>query len=645
MAYLKFNKAELVNLEYSLKREMISSNSSGAYVNTTIVFCNTRKYHGLLVVPIDNFDGEKHILLSSLDETLIQHGKGFNLGIHCYGEVHEPRGHKYIIDFEIDPIPTITYNVGGMVLQKSFILVKNENQLLIKYTLIDAHSDTILRLKPFLAFRNIHSLTQENNIADKHYDFVENGCRFKMYEGFPDLNLQISKKNDYVANPDWYKGLVYREEFRRGFDCTEDLFVPGFFEMPIKKGETIIFSASTNEIKSASLKQKFAKELLSVRKVENYEDCLHSSADQLFAKRGNKVEICNGFSWMATGVLRDTCIALPGLTLYNNSDLTLFKKVLDDSIAKHNYFILNGSHQVEAPLRLTETIQHMVSYTSDAEGVWVKYGKLLKDIIKSYIKGRPEVQLSENGLLWAELPGVALTWMNAYIEGKPLNERAGYQVETNCFWYNSICFALDMEKSFGDEKRFIDECEQIKVLIDNNFQDIFWVEKRHHLADYVGSGGQNMDTRPNQIYSCSLQYSPVSEEIQADIIRSISKELLTTKGLRTLSPKSPLYRGTYDGDQNQRDMSYHNGCVRPWLLGPYISANFKLHGAAFITTAEKLTNAFEEDMNIHGLGALAEIYDGDPPHYPHGAIISALSTAELLRAKYLITKYKQEEEI
>ena len=291
MAYLKFNKAELVNLEYSLKRELISTNIGGGYTNTTIVCCNTRKYHGLLVVPVDNFGGSKHILLSSLDETLIQHGRPFNLGIHNYGSVFEPKGHKYIIDFEMDPVPVITYRVGGMVFRKSMIFSsKNEDQLLIKYTLVDAHSNTILRLKPFLAFRNTHSLTRANSDADTHYRNIENGVAFKMYQGFPDLNLQVSKPCVYVASPAWYYKIVYKEEYRRGFDCTEDLFVPGYFEMPIKKGETIIFSASTNECAPNTLKAKFTRELNALDPQESYEDCLRDAAKQLFITRNGKLK-------------------------------------------------------------------------------------------------------------------------------------------------------------------------------------------------------------------------------------------------------------------------------------------------------------------------------------------------------------------
>ena len=644
MAYLQFNKAELVNLEYSLKRELLATNRAGGYCNTTIVCCNTRKYHGLFAVPIEKFGGHRYMLLSALDETLFQHGMPFNLGIHCYGDVYEPRGHKYIVDFEMDPYPVITYRVGGMLFKKEILFAAGSEQLMIRYTLLDAHSHTMLRLKPYLAFRSIHALTVANADADTHYKDIEGGVSFCMYRDFPELNLQISKPCEYIHVPDWYKNVVYKEEYRRGFDCQEDLLVPGFFEMPLEKGESIIFSASTSPVPAQNLKAQFTRETKRRMPRDNYENCLKAAAEQDFAAKGKLSCICTGFSWHEIGGMRETCIALPGLTLCNKGDAKLFEKILSDLITENTDSFLKGSNQVESPLRLTEAVQQLARFTGDEEGAWKKYGKFLKKVVESYMAGRPEVKLHDNGLLWAEKPGVALSWMNAYIDGKPVTERRGYQVETNCLWYNAVCFALEMETRYGKPGAFTKRCQEVKAAIEACFFDLFWVEARRHLADYVDENGQNVFTRPNQLYACSLAYSPVSEEVQAEILHAVSRELVTTRGIRTLSPKNPLYRSRYDGNQIERDTATHNGCTRPWLLGAYVDASFKLFGPSFVRKAQELVDGFQEDLNIHGIAAVAEIYDGDPPYNPHGAINSALSVAEILRVKYLIKQYKDKEE-
>ena len=282
MAFLKFNKAELVNLSYSLKREIISANKTGAYVNTSIVTCNTRRYHGLLAVTLDRFGGDKFLLLSSLDESLVVNRKQFNLGIHCYGDIYEPRGHKYVVDFKADPVPQITYKVGQVVFTKSILLVPDTDQVLIRYELVQAPSKAVLQLKPFLAFRNIHSLTSQNPVANIGYTAVPGGAAFRMYSNFPDLFLQLNTKSAvYKHMPYWYEGITYSDEYRRGFDCREDLLVPGTFEVDMKEGDSIVFSASTVEANPASIKRKFSELLARTPEVTNSREQLVRCADTL----------------------------------------------------------------------------------------------------------------------------------------------------------------------------------------------------------------------------------------------------------------------------------------------------------------------------------------------------------------------------
>ena len=642
MAFLKFNKSELVNLEYSLKREIIEANRTGAYCNTSIVTCNTRRYHGLLAVPVEELGGGKYMLLSSLDESLILNGKQFNLGIHCYGDTYEPRGHKYIVDFDANPVPVVTYKVGGIIFTKTITMAPDNDQVLIRYELLEAPSKLTLMLKPFLAFRSVHSLTMQNSDAYTAYDEVDGGVSFRLYNGFPDLNLQISGKSSFKSQPYWYTGVTYSDEYRRGFDCREDLFVPGTFSLEMKKGDSVVFSASVNEINPKGLKRKFTDTVKKLGTIDSYHDLLAHNAELFKVEKDGKERINAGFSWLETGLLRETVASLPGLTLYANGDCDEFEKILDTLIEDEQERLFRRTTQCEAPLRLTDTIQQYIRFSGRERQIWKKYGETLKGIIESYSPGRrKEVTMHPNGLLWTQMDGVALSWMNAYVNGRPVTERAGYQVETNAFWYNALCFAVDMENKYGPKNsEFSARWTPVRDLVKENFQPTFWRADWGYLADYVNNGWQDQAVRPNQLFAVSLEYVAVDDEVISYVVKTINDELVTKRGLRSLSPRNPAYRGVYEGSQIDRDLAYHQGCAFPDLLAPYIDVCFKMMGGTFYGRAKYLVEGFFDDISKHGVGAFSELYDGDPPHEPHGAISSATSTAALLQIEYIMNQYE-----
>ena len=644
MAFLSFNKSELVNLEYSLKREIIGSNKTGAYCNTSVVDCNTRRYHGLLAVPVDAFGGEKHILLSGLDESIVVNHRQFNLGIHCYGDIYEPRGHKYIVDFTAAPVPTLTYKIGETTLRKSVILAPDSDQVMIKYEIVSSPASCELILKPFLAFRCIHRLTRENPEARTGYRELENGVSFNMYEGFPDLNLQFSKASEFRYAPSWYKGITYTDEYRRGFDCKEDLFVPGTFSLKLRKGESVIVSGSTAVEDAKGLSRKFTSIVKKKGNITSNLDLLKYNADLLICNRNGHKQIDAGLTWLETGLLRETIVALPGRTLYAGAGAKEFEEILDNLIADNAERLSTRTTQIEAPLRIADDLQQYIAFGADAKKVWKKYGPVVKGIIESYLPGhREEVAVYPNGLLWCQKWRTALSWMNAYVNGIPVTERAGYQVETNAFWYNAICFALEMEQRFAPKNTaFIQRWNAIKTLIDENFEKTFWIPERGYLADYVDNAGQGPAVRSNQLYAIALEYSPVSDENKSSIMQTIANELITSRGIRTLSPRNEAYRGVYEGSQIERDLAYHQGCAWIIPLDYYIDLAFRMVGPSFLKRAEYLIEGFYKDIYKHGVGAFSELYDGDPPHEPHGAISSACSTAALLRIEYLLDRYRQQ---
>lgn len=644
MALLKFNKSELVNLSYSLKREIILANKSGAYCNTSIITCNTRKYHGLLAVTLDRFGGDKYLMLSSLDETVKVAGKQFSLGIHCYGELYEPRGHKYIVDFVADKIPQITYKIGDVELRKSIVLAPDRDQVLLRYELLSAPADAVLQLRPLLAFRNIHALTHENGDAQTGVTPVPNGVSICMYAGFPSLYMQMnSRLSSYSPSSCWYKGVTYSDEYRRGYDCREDLFSPGCFEVPLRCGESVVFSASMREEKPQMLKREFASIEKHSHETVDGRDQLLYWADRLICTHNGRAKINAGLSWLYTGLLRESLISLPGLTLYADGNRKVFEEVLDNLVADEQERLFRRTTQVEAPLTMAVVLQKYISFGADPKYVWSKYGQVMRDILESYLPGvRSEVAMQPDGLLWAQKDGVALSWMNTYVAGRPVTERAGYQVETNALWYNAVCFAVEMESQYGGSGAFVSKWSRIRDLAQKSWQPAFYNEQMHCLADYVDGDGQHLEIRPNQLIALWVHHCPVDGNVAQNILRVVDNELYTPRGIRSLSPRDVSYRGVYDGSQVDRDNAYYQGSAHPFLLEMYTVASLRIKGEPFLHKAREIVDGFYDDLARHGVGAFSELYDGDPPQEPHGAISSALSTAALLTIDYMVNKLKQQ---
>jgi predicted glycogen debranching enzyme len=637
MSYIKFDKSQVVNLEYSLGREMIRTNRAGSYSSTTLVGCNTRKYHGLLICPVDEFGGERFVLLSSLDVTVVNKDKSFNTGIRKYkGDYFSPKGHKYVEDYDVDNIPSRIYRVGGVILRQERMLVHYEEQLLMRFTILEASEPMKLQFRPFLAFRNIHQLTHANLSANTKVNFIENGIESKMYEGFPSLKMQFSTDVEFIPVPDWYLGVEYLEEQKRGYDYSEDLFTPGFFELKAKKGDIIVFSASTKEAKTSGLKQKFTKTVSGKIPRDSFVNCLRNAAQQFVEKRGGKTLIIAGYPWFrAWG--RDTFISLPGLALARHR-LVLYREVLDTQInkMKDGLFPCKDSannptySSVDAPLWFFWSVQqYIVHGGTDA---WERYGATAKAILIAYKTGTSfNIHMRDNGLIYADAPGQPLTWMDAVVNDIPVTRRGGYDVEINALWYNAVMFSLEMAAKAND-KKFIKEYEKLPDLIKKSFLELFWDENLGYLADYINDNeGTNTFIRPNMVIAVSLPFSMLDKEQMKKVLDVADKNLVTVRGLRSLSPRNEFYQGTCTGNQAERDNAYHQGTVWPWLYGPFCEGWLKVYGSQGVQKVKKLIYGLEAVMSEHGISTISEIYDGDPPHSPEGAISQAWSVGEVLR--------------
>ena len=636
----------MTNLEESLRRELLRTNRSGAYACSTIVDCNTRKYHGLLVVPVPELDDENHVLLSSLDVTVVQHGAEFNLGLHKYqGNNYSPKGHKYIREFDCDKVPTTIYRVGGVVLKKEVVFQHYEDRILLRYTLVDGHSATTLRFRPFMAFRSVRQFTHENSTASRAYDEVDNGIRTCMYAGYPYLYMQFSKKNEFIFNPDWYRGIEYPKEQERGYASNEDLYVPGYFEMPIKKGESIVFSASTSEIKTGKLSKLFEEEVESRAPRDNFFHCLVNAAHQFHIREKNDDRyLLAGYPWFKCRA-RDTFISLPGLTLaideqdYFEFVMKTASKALREFMAgKPVTGKIYEIDQPDVPLWAIWSIQQYAKFAGK-ERCTEMYGQLLEEIIHYIIDGNhPNLRLDDNGLLYSDGRDKAITWMNSTAYGRPVVPRSGYIVEFNALWYNALKFCASIASGNGREREAAD-LEELAKVCGESFVGTF-LNEYGYLYDYVDGNMVDWSVRPNMIFPVAFEYSPLSKEQKRSVLDICTRELLTPKGLRSLSPKSGGYNPMYVGPQTQRDYAYHQGTAWPWLGGFYMEACLKLYKNTRLSFIERQMVGYEDEMNYHALGSISELFDGNPPFHGRGAMSFAMNVAEVLRSiKLLALQY------
>lgn len=552
MSVLTFDKKELGNLEYSLQREMLATDRRGGYMSTTIVCCNTRKYHGLMVAPIDDSD-RAYVLLSSVDETVVHDGQSFNLALHRFPGTYEPRGHKYITDFEYTPTPTITYRVGSIVLRKELLWIHNRTQLMICYTLLEAPSDVRLRLRPFFAFRDKHALTHANMEADGRSRPIPGGVKCRLYSDFPWLYLQTDCRDaEFVPAPDWYYNFEYAREIERGYEGDEDLLTTGYFELSLGRRQSVIFSASVEAIPDPA--------------------------------------------------------AIGGMF-------------------------------ADAPLWFFWVLQQL-QRTLGEEEIWKRYGIVMKELLAAYRRGVGGVAVHDNGLVWASAPGKALTWMNALAGGVPVVSRDGYPVEINALWYNAVCYALELASRFGEEE-FVGEWKAWPKRIRNAFREMFWSGDDGYLADFVGPEGPNRWIRPNMVVACGLDYKMLDEEQQASVLRIVGQHLLTPKGLRSLSPRNPRYKNRCEGDEAARAEASMNGSVWVWPLWFYVKASFDLAGREFLPQAGDMLARFGEEIQSYGIGSINELFDGDPPYVPRGAVSQAWSVGAVLMIREATERWRR----
>lgn len=644
MSYLNFDKALLVNLERSLQKEMIRTNRAGVYNATTLVDCNTRKYHGQLVMPLPEVGDDNYVLLSSLDETVIQHGAEFNLGLHKYGEnTFAPNGHKYIREFECEVIAKTTYRVGAIILTKERLLVSGEPRVLIRYTLQEAGSPIQLRFRPFLAFRSVNTLAHENSLACADMDDCENGRVNRMYPNYPQLFMQFSRQITYAHEPRWYKNIEYQKEQERGYEYKEDLLVPGYFEVSMKKGDSVIFSAGTSEVNTKSLNNLWKQELKRRIVREDMFSCLKNAACQFYKREGDKCYLLAGYPWFKASA-REEFFALPSCTL-DIERPEYWDAIMDKTAVDEVQRFMNGERDLkirnmdepDALLWFVRAIQKYAhKYTPKQASD--KYAELCEQIITYYRKNNhPRAFVHQNGLVWTDGTRQPATWMNATENGYPITPRTGYIVEINALWYNAMRFTAELIRESGREMA-ADLMDYQAEISRDAFVKTFW--NGLYLDDYVVDDYHNKEVRPNQIWAAGLPYSPLDKKQMKAVVDICTKELLTPRGLRTISPKSGDYRPVYIGGQLERDRNFHNGPVWPFTIAAYSRAYMSVYKHSGVSFMQRMLVGYEVEMSELCIGTLNELYDGNPPYKGHGGISYAPSVAAVISVLDTLKKFE-----
>lgn len=639
MKYIQFDGTKLPNLEFSLFREILQTNRAGAYMSTTIIGCNTRKYHGLLVAPVKGLPGD-YVLLSSLQPSLLlEGGKPFNLGLQEYkGNVFEPKGHKYVIGYEASPTSTITYRVGAVVFSQQIILVSNETQVLVRYTVKEAPEKFTLRLKPFLAFRNVHELTQQNMALDAHYTECENGVMWTPYKQFPPLYIQGSKPMEFIGMPDWYRNVEYLKERFRGYGFSEDLFVPGYFEVEMSEGEQLIVSASITPAAVKGLKQKFTREEKSRRPKESMKDVLINAAQQFSEREADgSLMLKAGFHWKAPQ-LRDLFLALPGLMIFQDN-LAPFEEMLQTALPNLKKLYIDeaasNSTSIDIPLWFFHCLNEMERFLGDKVDV-AQYYDMMRTLLEHYWNGVPgKMHRQENGLIYARNEGHPQTWMNGQTSfGHMITPRYGCAVEVNALWYNAIATTLEVAAKKGDNA-FIGVWQPRLEAIGQAFIETF-SRADGCLYDRVDESYRSPRERPNQVIAAGLKHSPLSREQKKAIVDFATAKLLTPYGLRTLAPDDENYHGVEEGNADAREYAHHQGNVYPWLTAFYADALLAVYHKSAQSQLKRILDSFEPQVKDHGIGSISETYNGNPPYVAHGAISMACNVAAVLKLFKLV---------
>lgn len=634
------------NFSEAIQHEWLETNGLGGWASSSVIGCNTRRYHGLLIAATKP-PAERMALISKLDETVVINDERTELGTSQYqNSVIHPNGYESIEQFSKELFPQWYYRVKGIELKKTIAMIHGQNTTVVLYEIVKAPQIFRFELLPLLSVRGYHSLMHANDAVNHAFDFSDHTLQLKVYNDTPAIHIHVPG-SDFHHHPNWYYHFNYAVEQYRGLDFDEDLFNPGHFSMEVKEGDTIgiVLSAENiteqNAVELLRQEEERRKQLIKDKNNKTIQQ-LVLAADQFIVKRGEDLKtVIAGYHWF-TDWGRDTMISLPGLTLSTGrfddakKIISAFAKSVSMGMLPNRFQDNNEPpeyNNVDGTLWYFIAVYKYLKATNDKDFVLNEILPVLKDIIDWHYKGtRFNIHADKDGLLYSGEVGQQLTWMDARIGTWVVTPRMGKPVEIQALWYNALkIFAelLTLNKQKKDAAQLNESAEYAK----EQFNKLFWNAAKGYLYDNIDENGNAVDElRPNQLFAISLPFALIDDKKKVKSILSvIEKELYTPVGLRTLPQSDVHYVHQYGGDQWHRDSAYHEGTVWSWLLGAYVDAIMKLQAAGYKLQAKKAIDNFSYHLNEGCIGSVSEIFDADAPHHPRGCVAQAWGVAEVLR--------------
>jgi predicted glycogen debranching enzyme len=640
-----------LKIEELLAREWLVVNHIGGFASSTPLGLNTRKYHGLLIAAMSP-PVRRMVILSRVEETIVIGSRSQPLSSSEYPGIIHPSGHDKLRAFGSVPFPRWAFQDDGWTLQKELHLIEGSNTVCLTYTLLGGERAVELQLRPLFALRGIHELMyQWNARLDAVPDIKDpRGLHIPATSRTPEAFF--AHDGEFDPEPYWYLSTIYRRERERGYAGSEDLWMPGVVRWNLSPGNSVHFVCSAEPIDLDAVIAKSQAQMTDAPPVSIVVDAaptdaalesLHRAANQFRLEVGetNRIALLSGFPWPAP-TPRSALIAMTGLLLVPRHFAQARRLLLNLSSYIQRGLIPSewpedGSTPVydgaDVSLWYIQALHAYLQYTGDETIVESLLDPLLR-IIRSYEGGTDlGIAPDADGLLITHAPNKPTTWMDAQAGDWVITPRQGRPVELSALWYSTLCIIAGLCQR-SNRAAIADDLSQRAASVKKAFNKRFWNASANCCFDVVTNHGADSAIRPNQIFAISLPFPVLDEELHRPTLDTVRQMLLTPMGLRTLAPSDPSYQGRYRGDVVSRDRAYHQGSVFPWLLGPYVTASIRTGGG----TPDARRHALDalkpciEWMQDAGLGQLRELFDGNPPHPPGGAIASALSVGEVLRA-------------